>query len=102
MPPRKRQQYRPQRRRTTTTARPDDQRAAQALDGAARELLAQHSLEELQALMAQTRQEQQWADEQAQLDPSGDALRRFRTAERVVAEVERALALAEQEPRDTG
>ncbi len=78
-------------------ARPEDlQLAEQALNNAARHLAARHSLAELRQIVNQSREAFLWADQQAQLQPGPDALRRFRISERQLAEVERALALAEK------
>lgn len=94
MPPRKRQRYRKPFQRTAN-ARPDQRVSDQALDAAARNLCSSHSLAELRSLVQQSREAFQFADQLAQQDPSPQALRSYRSAERILAEVERALSLAE-------
>ncbi|MBI4492260.1 MAG: hypothetical protein HY690_05650 [Chloroflexi bacterium] len=98
MPPRRRQQYRRPPRRRPGEDRPDHRASDQALNAAARHLLSLHSLPELRALVTQSREAFEWADQQARQQPSPEALRRYRSAERSLAEAERALALAEDEP----
>lgn len=94
MPPRKRQYFkRPQRRAPNNN--PQDRLSEQAVDAAARQLMASNDLTELRMLAQRTREAFQWADQEAQQQPSPEALRRFRIAQRRLAEVDRALDLAE-------
>ena len=97
MPRRRQQQYRRPPRRTIE---PDDWLAAEALNRAARRLSSNYTLPELQSLVTQTREARDWADQQAQQQPSPEALRRFRAAAQQLAEAERALGLAGDVVRD--
>jgi hypothetical protein len=69
--------------------------AQQALDATARHLAATHDAAELRRMTQQTREAYEWADREAQQDPSPEALRRYRAAARSLAELERALSLVE-------
>lgn len=88
---RKRQFYRRPPRRPAPNA--DNQRAAHALESAARALAASHSADELRALAEEWSMAVQFADERAREEPGPAALERFRAARRTLAEVRRALEL---------
>lgn len=97
MPPRRRQQYRRPSHRRRAGPQREDRVSDQALDAAARGLAASYSVAELRSLVQRSREAYQLADQQAQQEPSPEALLRYRAAKRALAEAERALALAEGE-----
>ena len=99
MPPRKKQQYYARRRRPPANPGSQQQVIDQAVDRAARDLLLNYGLTELRVLVERSRAACQLADQEAQAQPSPDALRRYHIAERKLVEVERALSLT-NESRD--
>lgn len=101
MSPRRRQQYRPRRRQVNDPG-PQQQIAQAAVEAGARRLLATLDMAELHALVDRSREACQWADQQAQEQPTPQSLIRYRAAQRALAEAERALSLANHDQEPSG
>lgn len=89
----KKRRYFPRRRNTGD----DERRTADAdarLQRAAQDMAASKSISELQAMLLVSQKEHEEADQFSTEQPGPRALDRYRYAARVLAEVERALALA--------
>lgn len=78
----------------------DGEYAEHELEAAVRQLLVAYDRAQLRGLVQQSREAWEWADQQAQNEPSPGALQKYRTAARRLAEAERALALAESRAED--
>ncbi len=92
----RRQQRRPAYRAPRSPHR--DRGAEQAaIDAGARRLLAANDARSLEAMVGDLRLLRDQADQNANYQPSPDALRDYRRAARELAEAERALALAQQD-----
>ncbi len=100
MPQRKKQQYYARRKSAPATPGAQQQVIDQAVDRAARDLLLNYGPAELHAFVQRSREACQVADQEAQAQPSPEALRRYHAAERRVAEGERALSLINENPDD--
>lgn len=100
MPQRKKQQYFTRRKRAPAAPGSQQQVIDQAVDRAARDLLLNYGPAELQAFVQRSREACQVADQEAQTQPSPEALRRYHAAERKVAEAERALSLMNEDLED--
>ena len=89
----RRQQRRPVARKGAPKAAPED---TGALDASARRVLAAHGGDaaRLEALVRDLQQLRDEADRVAFDDPSPDALREYRRANRELAEAQRAFAMA--------
>ena len=85
---RRRPAYRPPR-----GAAPDNTREQAALDAGARRLVAVHDARALESLVQDLRQLRDEADRVASDQPSPDALRAYRLADRELTEAERAIVL---------
>jgi hypothetical protein len=94
---RKRQQY---RRPPRPAIAPNDERSAEILNQVAAQLTSSYTLPELEALLSQSQEAKEWADQHAQLQPGPEALGQFRAAAQRLAELERALALTRDVARD--
>ncbi|GEM_PF-2099439 len=96
MPGRRKQQSFTRRRRAPVNPGSQQQEIEHTIDRAARDLLLNYGPAELRALVARSREACQYADQQAQIEPSPQALRRYNSAARTLAEAERALSLMEE------
>jgi hypothetical protein len=80
--------------RRPTRGRPDSGERSEAIDLAARQLVEQHSLDELEALLQDRTAQYDEADRAGTNDPSPVNLARYRAARTALSVAQRAVALA--------